>query len=73
MKLQTLLFFMRINALDVHTVPGLAHMMHLNILDPNGTVEKCTLCTNRLNEGLKPACSNLCPTGALDFGEISPV
>ncbi|MCD4729164.1 MAG: 4Fe-4S binding protein [Bacteroidales bacterium] len=39
----------------------------------NGIIEKCTLCTNRLNEGLKPACTNLCPTGALDFGDFYPV
>ena len=35
-----------------------------------GVVEKCTLCTDRLNIGLKPACANLCPTGALDYDEI---
>jgi len=34
-----------------------------------GVVEKCTLCTDRLNIDLKPACANLCPTGALDYGE----
>ncbi len=39
-------------------------------INSKGVVEKCTLCTNRLNEGLKPACANLCPTGALDFQEI---
>jgi len=38
----------------------------------NGTVEKCTLCTNRLKEELQPACTNLCPIGALDFGEFIP-
>jgi Fe-S-cluster-containing dehydrogenase component/DMSO reductase anchor subunit len=31
-------------------------------------VEKCTFCNPRIKEGLKPACANLCPTGALDFG-----
>ena len=36
-----------------------------------GVVEKCTLCFDRVNESLKPACANLCPTGALDFGEIN--
>lgn len=32
-------------------------------------IEKCTFCNSRINEGLKPACANLCPTGALDFIE----
>lgn len=36
-----------------------------------GVVEKCTLCFDRITKGLKPACANLCPTGALDFGEIN--
>jgi Fe-S-cluster-containing dehydrogenase component len=30
-------------------------------------IEKCTFCNHRIEEGLKPACANLCPTGALDF------
>lgn len=40
-------------------------------VNSNSTIEKCTLCTNRLNDGLKPACANLCPTGALDFGKLN--
>ncbi len=36
-----------------------------------GIVEKCTFCTSRTSEGLKPACANLCPTGALDYIEKS--
>ncbi|UCC48203.1 MAG: dimethyl sulfoxide reductase anchor subunit [Gemmatimonadota bacterium] len=35
-----------------------------------GVMTKCTLCAHRLELGLKPACSALCPTGALDFGEV---
>ena len=35
-----------------------------------GVMTKCTLCIHRLNEGLRPACTTLCPTGALDFGEL---
>ena len=35
-----------------------------------GTIEKCTLCKERIIGGKKPNCANLCPTGALDFGDI---
>ena len=35
-----------------------------------GTIEKCTLCKERIVGGQKPNCSSLCPTGALAFGEI---
>jgi len=33
-------------------------------------VDKCTFCNLRIEDGLKPACANLCPTGALDFDNI---
>jgi ferredoxin len=36
----------------------------------SGTVEKCTLCTHRIDDGLDPACVALCPTGALRFGNV---
>src|SRR6056297_2782702 len=32
-----------------------------------GIIEKCTFCNHRIEEGQKPACADLCPTGALDF------
>jgi Fe-S-cluster-containing dehydrogenase component len=35
-----------------------------------GTIEKCNLCKERIVGGRKPNCANLCPTGALTFGEI---
>ena len=31
-------------------------------------VFKCTLCADRVNEGLEPACIKACPTGCLEFG-----
>ncbi len=34
-------------------------------------IEKCTFCNHRLLESLKPACANLCPTGALDFIDMT--
>lgn len=35
-----------------------------------GIVEKCHLCTHRVEKGQKPACAIQCPTGALSFGTI---
>jgi Fe-S-cluster-containing dehydrogenase component/DMSO reductase anchor subunit len=33
-----------------------------------GIVEKCNFCIGKISEGIKPACAESCPTGALDFG-----
>ena len=37
------------------------------------TIGKCNLCYSRLMEGLQPACSSACPTGALNFSELSEI
>lgn len=34
-----------------------------------GRVNKCILCPDRLEAGLKPACATACPPGAITFGE----
>ena len=40
-------------------------------LDPvEGTVSKCNMCVDRLEVGLKPACTSACLGNALDFGVI---
>jgi anaerobic dimethyl sulfoxide reductase subunit B (iron-sulfur subunit) len=31
-------------------------------------MQKCTMCFDRVENNLKPACASLCPTGALKFG-----
>ena len=33
-------------------------------------VDKCTLCYHRLKKGLKPACFEVCPTGARIYGDL---
>ncbi|SMC21624.1 formate dehydrogenase iron-sulfur subunit [Desulfacinum hydrothermale DSM 13146] len=34
----------------------------------DGTLVKCTMCIDRVKNGLKPACVQVCPTGAMNFG-----
>ena len=34
---------------------------------------KCTMCVDRLDAGLQPACSTMCPTGALQFLPLEEV
>lgn len=35
-----------------------------------GTAKKCTLCYDRLQHGMQPACSQACPTQSIQFGPI---
>lgn len=35
----------------------------------NGNLVKCTMCIDRVSNGLVPACVKICPTGAMNFGE----
>ena len=36
----------------------------------DGRVWKCTLCYDRLGEGMEPACAKACPTNSIQFGEL---
>jgi Fe-S-cluster-containing dehydrogenase component len=38
-----------------------------------GFMEKCNFCFSRINEGVEPACTAACPTGALRFGEVPEI
>jgi formate dehydrogenase iron-sulfur subunit len=36
----------------------------------DGRAQKCTLCYDRLGEGLEPACAKACPTDSIQFGPL---
>ena len=36
---------------------------------PDGTLAKCDMCLDRVENGLLPACVATCPTGSMNFGE----
>ncbi|HEX8917711.1 MAG TPA: 4Fe-4S dicluster domain-containing protein [Chloroflexota bacterium] len=36
----------------------------------DGKAHKCTLCYDRLKDGLEPACAKACPTDSIQFGDI---
>src|SRR5690606_8391995 len=36
----------------------------------SGLAQKCTLCYDRLADGLEPACAKACPTDSIVFGEM---
>jgi formate dehydrogenase iron-sulfur subunit len=39
--------------------------------EKTGTSRKCTLCNDRIHNGLGTACAKACPTGSIFFGEVS--
>ena len=43
----------------------------IDINQVSGTAQKCTLCYDRISQGLEPACSKACPTDSIQFGPIS--
>jgi formate dehydrogenase iron-sulfur subunit len=43
----------------------------IDINPASGTAQKCTLCYDRLQAGLEPACSKACPTDSIQFGTIA--
>jgi formate dehydrogenase iron-sulfur subunit len=38
--------------------------------ESDGRVFKCTLCYDRLKDGLEPACAKACPTDSIQYGEL---
>ncbi len=48
---------------------GVPHFDYDKGLIDGAFIDKCTMCTQRIDIGLKPACVATCPTDALMFGE----
>jgi formate dehydrogenase iron-sulfur subunit len=38
--------------------------------EDDGRMWKCTLCYDRIGDGLQPACAKACPTESIQFGEV---
>ncbi|QJY47514.1 4Fe-4S dicluster domain-containing protein [Pseudonocardia broussonetiae] len=36
----------------------------------DGRAQKCTLCYDRIGDGLEPACAKACPTNSIQFGDL---
>ncbi|HEX6104494.1 MAG TPA: 4Fe-4S dicluster domain-containing protein [Gemmatimonadales bacterium] len=43
----------------------------IDINPASNTAQKCTLCYDRMQAGLEPACSKACPTDSIRFGPIA--
>ncbi|MCG2709985.1 MAG: hypothetical protein L6246_06690 [Thermodesulfovibrionales bacterium] len=41
--------------------------------EKTGGLAKCTMCIDRISEGLLPACVKTCPTGAMNFGDRAKI
>lgn len=48
---------------------GVPHFDYDKGLIDGAFIDKCSMCTQRIDVGLEPACMATCPTGALMFGE----
>ena len=42
----------------------------IDVNPASGLAQKCTLCYDRLQAGMEPACSKACPTDSIQFGTI---
>jgi len=43
----------------------------LSFDEQSGSADKCTMCEHRLEDDLQPSCQVVCPTRAIQFGDIN--
>src|SRR5438045_2451391 len=43
----------------------------IGIDEATNTAAKCTLCYDRMQNGMTPACAQACPTASIQFGTIA--
>ncbi|MDH4151524.1 MAG: 4Fe-4S dicluster domain-containing protein [Betaproteobacteria bacterium] len=41
--------------------------------EKTGGMSKCTMCLDRVENGMQPACVQACPTGTMNFGDRQPM
>jgi formate dehydrogenase iron-sulfur subunit len=42
----------------------------IDVNEENNVAQKCTLCYDRLQGGMEPACAKVCPTDSIQFGQL---
>jgi molybdopterin-containing oxidoreductase family iron-sulfur binding subunit len=47
------------------------HEQNPDVPRGKGTVESCTLCVHRIDQGMQPACTEACPNKAILFGDLN--
>ncbi|MFW5791786.1 MAG: 4Fe-4S dicluster domain-containing protein [Desulfohalobiaceae bacterium] len=55
--------------LDIDEIRGSCPYDIPRVEKETGTMGKCDMCYDRVHNGLKPACVQVCPTGAMNFGD----
>jgi len=41
--------------------------------EKTGGLAKCTMCIDRITEGMLPSCAKTCPTGGMNFGDRNTI
>ncbi len=54
---------------DIEDIRGSCPFDIPRVQEGSGTMAKCTMCADRVQNGLLPACVKTCPTGAMSFGD----